>query len=99
MKTVKKDLKIGRWIAKMRRAQLYVSLLNSSMIFIILLNSFQVRLNWYWYPLMVIGTLCTFLGVGDVETRSGIRSAELMDNEKNRPILMEMHENIKKLLK
>lgn len=79
------------------RAQSYISILNSAMIFIVLLKSFDITLRWYWWPLMIIIAIVIFLIIGMIDTELGIRSAEIENNATNNPVLMRMDKNIKSI--
>jgi len=88
----------GRWLAYIRRAQGYISILNSAMILIILLKTFGVSLNWYWYPVIIPVALVGFLVVGFLDTKLGIRRMEMLDNEMNHPTWLEIRDNVRKLV-
>lgn len=91
--------KTGRWLSYINRARQYVGILNSSLLLIILLKTFGIVFRWYWYPLLVIGTVIIFLIVGYFDTRLGIRKAEMLSGEINSPIRMDMHRMIKRIYK
>ncbi len=83
--------KIGDWLAYINRARQYIGIVNSSLLLIILLKSFDVVLAWYWYPVLIIGTVLVMLIFGWVDTKLGIRKMEYLSIEKNQPIKMRDH--------
>jgi len=94
---MKKPKKIGRWMAYARRAQGYVSMLNLLMLIILTIDA---KTKWeiplYIYILSFPTIFVFMVIVGYVDTKSGVREAESLDNELNRPILMEIHKIITK---
>jgi len=86
---------IGRWIAYINRARQYIGIINSSVLLIILLNSFDVTLKWYWYIAIIPSTMFLFVLAGYVETKLGLRSMEIMNIEENSPLHMESFQLIK----
>ncbi len=91
MKTI-----IGRWVAYARRAQGYVSILNLLMLVILTVDAktaWDIPLFMYIVSLPVI--LTGMILVGYIDTSSGIREAEMLNNEQNQPIKMEDHDMLK----
>ncbi len=88
---------IGRYLAYINRARQYLGILNSSLLLIILLNSFDITLKWFWYPVLIFGAVVIFLIVGFVDTKLGIRKMEYLNVEHNHPIQMEIHKMIKEI--
>ncbi len=91
--------RIGRYLAYINRARQYIGIVNSSLLLIIFLNSFDIILRWYWYPVLVIGAVVLFVIIGFIDIKSGIRAMEMLVTEKNSPIRMEMYKMIKEIHK
>jgi len=85
---------LGRYKAYLQRSAGYISLLNLTMIATMFLKDLGIDLKWYWYPLIIMGTIAIFLVWGYIDTRSRIREMESLDNELRRPILMDIYKKI-----
>jgi len=88
-------VRLGRMLAYINRAKQYISTVNSLILVILLLKSFDVKLKLYMYPGLILLTIFIFLVIGFIDTKLGIRRMESLDNELNRPVLMEMKDNIR----
>jgi len=91
--------RIGRYLAHINRARQYIGIVNSSLLLIILLNSFDIFLKWYWYPVLIVGAVILFVIIGFIDTKLGIRAMEMLVTEKHSPIRMEMYKMIKEIHK
>ncbi len=91
--------RIGRYLAYINRARQYIGIVNSSLLLIIFLNSFDIALRWYWYPVLIVGAVVLFVIIGFIDIKSGIRAMEMLVTEKNSPIRMEMYKLIKEIHK
>ena len=89
--------RIGRFLAYINRARQYVGIINSSLLLIILLNTFEIFLKWYWYPILMLSAIVLFFLVGFIDTKLGVRKMEYLDVEKNQPIKMGTFNMVKKI--
>ena len=90
---------IGRWLAYMRRAQGYYSMISAMVMLVILMTTKGIDLKWYWYPVMFFLIIAVGVVFGYFEQRSGIRKYEMLNNEMNQPIRMEIYKTVKEILK
>jgi len=91
--------RIGRFLAYINRARQYIGIINSSLLLVILLKSFDIVLAWYWYPVLIVCTVAVMLVFGFFDTILGFRKMEMLNVEHNHPIQMEIYKMVKEINK
>ncbi len=89
--------RIGRFLAYINRARVHVATFNAALLLTVVLKQFSINIPWWGYPLLMIATLCVFILIGYIDTKTGFRKMEMLNNEENRPITMEIHKMIKEV--
>ena len=88
--------RIARWKIYIDRARWYLVLSQFFMILIIFINSTGLKVSWWHYPFIILGTLFTFIVVGYFDRRMGIIKEEQRFYSTENPVIQEILKEVRR---
>ena len=88
--------RIARFKVYTDRARWYVGYVQLLLMFAVWLKTYEVKLDWWHYPILLLGIIFGFILFGFLETKLGILQEEQNKYAEQNPVLMEILRELKK---